>query len=142
MRKSLVVLICFFVLATTFVSDAAAQSRTRFGRKARTAAIIAGGAGAGALLGGKKGAALGAGAGTLYAVNRGAARRNFKSRNRTIGNLAGGALVGTGAGALIGGKKGALIGAAAGTGGGYLLNRRTNRNNRRFANNRRYRRRY
>ena len=136
------VVVASCVLATTFVSDASAQSRTRFGRKARTAAIIAGGTGAGALIGGKKGALAGAGAGTLYAVNRGAARRNFKSRNRTIGNLAGGALVGTGTGALIGGKKGALIGAAAGTGGGYLLNRRTNRNTRRYATNRRSRRRY
>lgn len=119
-HKSIVTLICLFIVAATLVPTVAAQDgrRTRFGRKSRTAAIIAGGTGAGALIGGKKGALVGAGAGTLYSVNRGAARRNFKRRNRTIGNVAGGTLVGTGLGAAIGGGKGAAIGAIVGGGAG------------------------
>jgi preprotein translocase subunit SecG len=78
MRRSIIVLVCFFVFMATLVPAASAQDRrrTRFGRKARTAAIIGGGTGAGALIGGKKGALVGAGAGTLYAVNRRSARRN------------------------------------------------------------------
>ena len=145
MRKLIITCLCFMFFATTLVPDTLAQDRrrSRFGRKARTAAIIAGGTGAGALIGGKKGALVGAGAGTLYAVNRGAARRNFKRRNRTIGNVAGGTLVGTGLGAAIGGGKGAAIGALAGGGGSYILDRRNkNKNKRRYASNRRYRRRY
>lgn len=144
MRKFMIALICFFLVGTTLVADAEAQRRTRFGRKARTAAIVAGGTGAGALIGGKKGALVGAGGSTLYAVNRRAARRNFKRRNRTIGNVAGGTLVGTGLGAAIGGGKGAAIGALAGGGGSYVLDRRNrNKNKRRYASNRRrYARRY
>jgi len=60
----LILVLSLLVLGGTLVS---AEGRTRrhhrskFGRKARTVAIIAGGAGVGALVAGKKGAAMGAG---------------------------------------------------------------------------------
>ena len=57
-------LVCLVFMLTVLVPELSAQERrrrSRFGRKARTAAIIAGGAGVGALAGGKKGAAIGAG---------------------------------------------------------------------------------
>src|SRR5918998_987515 len=68
-------LICFIFLLTTVVPDVFGQTRrkrSRFGRKARTAAIIAGGAGVGALVGGKKGAAIGAGVGGAVGGKRAA----------------------------------------------------------------------
>src|SRR3712207_9577344 len=87
MRKVFASLLCLLFIVATAAIDASGQERwrSRFGRKARTAAIVAGGAGVGALLGGKKGAAIGAGGAGLYAFNRRAARRNFKPRTRTIG---------------------------------------------------------
>jgi len=118
---------CLMLLATVLLPELSAQERrrrSRFGRKARTAAIIAGGAGVGALAGGKKGAAIGAGGAGLYAFNRRAARRNFKGRTRTIGSTASGAALGAGVGGAVGGKRAAVAGAAAGAGGGYLIRRR------------------
>src|ERR1700687_1802895 len=74
MKKFTVILLSLLILVATIVpSYGQTRHRSRFGRKARTAAIVAGGAGAGALIGGKKGAAIGAGGAGLYAFNRGAA---------------------------------------------------------------------
>src|SRR3954471_16147545 len=79
-------LMCLALIAVTVLSvdaqDRRRHSRSRFGRKARTVAIIGGGTAVGALIGGKKGAAIGAGGSTIYAMNRSAARRHFKQSNR------------------------------------------------------------
>ncbi|HEX8853266.1 MAG TPA: hypothetical protein VF754_07250, partial [Pyrinomonadaceae bacterium] len=106
--------------------------RSRFGRKARTAAIVGGGALLGALVAGKKGAAIGAGSGALYAFNRRAAQRNFSSRNRRIGTVLGGAALGGGLGAAFGGRRSAAVGALAGAGASYVYTRRSRRYARRF----------
>ena len=137
MRKLFACLMVFALLLVTVLPDVYGQERRRrrskFGRKARTAAIIAGGAGVGALVGGKKGAAIGAGGAGLYAFNRRAARRNFKGRTRTIGSTASGAALGAGVGGAVGGKRAATVGALGGAGGGYLLRRsRPRRTRRRF----------
>ena len=122
----LIIVLSLLVLGGTLVS-AEGQSRRRhkskFGRKARTVAIIAGGAGVGALVAGKKGAAIGAGGAGLYAFNRRAARRHFKGRTRTAGTVLSGTALGAGVGAAAGGKRAAAIGAAAGAGGSYLYSR-------------------
>ncbi|HEV8370473.1 MAG TPA: hypothetical protein VGQ39_21155 [Pyrinomonadaceae bacterium] len=123
----LIIVLSLLVLGGTFVS-AEGQTRRRhkskFGRKARTVAIIAGGAGVGALVAGKKGAAIGAGGAGLYAFNRRAARRHFKGRTRTAGTVLSGTALGAGVGAAAGGgKRAAAIGAAAGAGGSYLYSR-------------------
>jgi len=117
MKKFLSIIICAVFLLTALVPDIFGQDRrrrSRFGRKARTAAIIAGGAGVGALVGGKKGAAIGAGGAGLYAFNRRAARRHFKGRTRTIGTVASGAALGAGVGGAVGGKRAAAAGAIVG----------------------------
>ncbi|HEV2764413.1 MAG TPA: hypothetical protein VGV38_15650 [Pyrinomonadaceae bacterium] len=135
MKKILTVLVCLIFLAVTLVPETLAQDRrrrSRFGRKARTAAIIAGGAGVGALVGGKKGAAIGAGGAGLYAFNRRAARRNFRGKTRTAGTVLSGAALGAGVGGAVGGKRAAAIGAGAGAGGGYLYRRSQRRRVRRF----------
>jgi len=106
------------------------RRKSKFGRKARTAAIIAGGVGVGALAGGKKGAAIGGGAAGLYAFNRRAARRHFKGRTRTIGTVASGTAVGAGVGAVAGGKRAAAIGAGAGAAGSYIYSRHTRKHRR------------
>ena len=134
MKKFLSIIICAMFLLTVLVPDIFGQDRrrrSRFGRKARTAAIIAGGAGVGALIGGKKGAAIGAGGAGLYAFNRRAARRHFKGRTRTIGTVASGAALGAGVGGAVGGKRAATAGAVAGGAGGALY-RRSQRSRRRF----------
>lgn len=134
MKKVLVSLLCLIMLATTLIPDTLGQDRrrSRFGRKARTAAIIGGGAVAGALIGGKKGAAIGAGGAGLYAFNRKAARRHFKGRTRTIGTVASGTALGAGVGGAVGGKRAAGVGALAGAGGSYLYRRSQRRRARRF----------
>src|SRR6476646_9468972 len=122
---ALVILLTLLVVGGTFVS-AEGQSRrhrSKFGRKARTAAIIAGGAGVGALAAGKKGAAIGAGGAGLYAFNRRAARGHFRGRTRTAGTVLSGTALGAGVGAAAGGKRAAAIGAAAGAGGSYVYSR-------------------
>jgi hypothetical protein len=103
------------------------RHRSKFGRKARTAAIIAGGAGVGALAGGKKGAAIGAGGAGLYAFNRKAARRHFKGKTRTAGTVLSGTALGAGVGAAVGHGKGAAIGAGAGALGSYVYRRKQRR---------------
>ncbi|HZI18058.1 MAG TPA: hypothetical protein VEY09_05625 [Pyrinomonadaceae bacterium] len=123
MKRVLTCLVCFVFLLTTVAPEVFGQTRrkkSKFGRKARTAAIVAGGAGVGALVGGKKGAAIGAGGAGLYAFNRRAARRNFRGRTRTVGSVASGAALGAGTGAALGGKRAAAAGAAIGGTGGYL----------------------
>ena len=135
MKKFFACLICMMLLATTIVPDVFGQTRrkrSRFGRKARTAAIIAGGAGVGALVGGKKGAAIGAGGAGVYAFNRRAARRNFKGRTRTIGSVASGTALGAGVGGAVGGKRAAAAGAIVGGTGGYLYRRSKRRLPRRY----------
>jgi len=125
MKLVLTIVLCIMLLAESAVIGEA-QTRKRksqFGRKARTVAIIAGGAGVGALAGGKKGAAIGAGGAGLYAFNRKAARRHFKGRTRTIGTVASGTALGAGVGGVAGGKRAAAIGAVAGAGGSYLYSR-------------------
>ena len=128
--KRLLALILVWVLLviTGTIVSADGQTRRRhrskFGRKARTAAIIAGGAGAGALVAGKKGAAIGAGGAGLYAFNRRAARRHFRGKTRTAGTVLSGTALGAGVGAAAGGKRAAAIGAGAGAAGSYLYTRR------------------
>lgn len=111
------------LLASSMPAFGQSRKRSKFGRKARTVAIIAGGAALGVLTGGLSVAAMGAGGAGLYAFNRRAARRHFKPRTRTIGTMLSGAALGGGIGGLAGGKKAAAIGAAAGTGGAYLYSR-------------------
>ena len=127
MRRLLafVILLTLLVIGGTFVSaeGQTRRHRSKFGRKARTAAIIAGGAGVGALAGGKKGAAIGAGGAGLYAFNRRAARRHFRGSSRTAGTVLSGTALGTGVGAAAGGKRAAAIGAAVGAGGSYVYTR-------------------
>jgi hypothetical protein len=128
MRKIFACLICLFVLFATLAPGAFAQERrrhhhSRFGRKSRTAAEIAGGAAVGGLVAGKKGAAIGAGAMGVHAFNRPAARRHFKGRTRTIGSTASGAALGAGVGGAVGHGRGAAAGAIVGGTGGYLYRR-------------------
>ena len=127
-------LLCLILLAVALSPVAYAQdrNRSRFGRKARTAAIIGGGTLAGALIGGKKGAAIGGGGATLYAMNRRAARRNFKQRNRTLATVAGGTAVGAGLGAAVGGKRAAGLGALGGAAGSYIYTQRSRGYRRRY----------
>ena len=126
MRRLLafVILLTLLVVGGTLVSaEGQRRHRSKFGRKARTAAIIAGGAGVGALAAGKKGAAIGAGGAGLYAFNRRAARSHFRGRTRTAGTVLSGTALGAGVGAAAGGKGAAAIGAGAGAGGSYLYSR-------------------
>lgn len=132
MRKYVLSFLCLAVFAASSVPAASAQERSRFGRKSRTAAIIGAGAVAGALIAGKKGAAIGAGSGALYAFNRRAAQRNFSSRNRRIGTVLGGTALGSGLGAAFGGKRAAAVGALAGAGGSYIYTKRSRRYPRRY----------
>jgi hypothetical protein len=126
-----VLVLSLLVITGTLVSaQGQRRHRSKFGRKARTAAIIAGGAGVGALVGGKKGAAIGAGGTGLYAFNRRAARRHFKGRTRTIGTVASGTALGAGVGAVAGGKRAAAIGAGAGAAGSYIYSRHHRRRRR------------
>lgn len=129
MKRLSAALTCLALALTLVAPGVYAQERhrSRFGRKARTAAIIGGGAVAGGLIGGKKGAGIGAGGAGLYAMNRGAARRNFSGRTRTIGSTLSGAALGAGTGAAVGGKRAAGVGALVGAGGGYLLKRNNSR---------------
>ena len=128
MRRVFLLLLALVILLATLLpvsaQDRRGRQRSRFGRKARTVAIIAGGAAAGGLIGGKKGAAIGAGGAGLYAMNRPAARRHFKHSTRRLGTVASGTAAGAGVGAAIGHKKGALIGAGAGAGTSYLYTRK------------------
>ncbi|HEV2880672.1 MAG TPA: hypothetical protein VGX24_05135 [Pyrinomonadaceae bacterium] len=126
MRRLFLSFLCVAVLTAAAAPAASAQEgRSRFGRKARTAAIIGGGALVGALVAGKKGAAIGGGSGALYALNRRAARRNFSSRNRRIGTVLGGTALGAGLGGAFGGKRAAAVGALAGAGGSYIYTKRS-----------------
>src|SRR5258705_13870621 len=119
----LILVLSLLVVAGTIVSTEAQTRRSRFGRKARTAAIIAGGAGVGAAVAGRKGAAIGAGGAGLYAFNRRAARRNFRGRTRTAGTVLSGSAVGAGVGGAVGRKRGAAVGAIAGGTGSYIYSR-------------------
>jgi hypothetical protein len=130
-RLLILVLVLSLLVVTGTVLSADGQTRKRhkskFGRKARTAAIIAGGAGVGALVGGKKGAAIGAGGAGIYAFNRKAARRHFKGKTRTAGTVLSGTALGAGVGGAVGGKRAAAIGAGAGAAGSYIYRRKTRR---------------
>ncbi|HEX8160527.1 MAG TPA: hypothetical protein VF538_01405 [Pyrinomonadaceae bacterium] len=124
--KRLTVVLTSLLMAVTLLAPGVfgqERHRSKFGRKARTAAIIGGGALAGGLIGGKKGAAIGAGGAGTYAFNRKAARRHFSGRTRTIGSTASGGALGAGIGGAVGGKRAAVAGAALGAGGGYLTKR-------------------
>lgn len=124
MKKLLVLVLALTVMLATIVPALGqTRRRSRFGRKARTAAIIAGGAGVGALVGGKKGAAIGAGGAGIYAFNRRAARRHFRGRTRTAGTVLSGTALGAGVGGAVGRGKGAAIGALVGAGGSYVYSR-------------------
>jgi hypothetical protein len=127
MKRVIGFLMCLLLVATTVMSVSAQdrRRRSRFGRKARTVAIIGGGTVAGALIGGKKGAAIGAGGSTIYAMNRPAARRHFKQSNRRMATVAGGTAAGAGLGAAIGHKRGAAIGALAGGAGSYIYTKKS-----------------
>jgi hypothetical protein len=134
MRRSLAFAIAALVLLTTLSigADAQTRRRSRFGRKARTAAMLVGGAAVGGLIGGKKGAAIGAGGAGVYAFNRKAARRHFKGSTRTAGSTLSGAALGSGVGGAVGGKRAAVAGALAGGTGGYLYRRSKHRIRRRY----------
>lgn len=134
MKRILLSFLCLVVLAASSAPLVSAQERgtSRFGRKARTAAIIGGGALAGALIAGKKGAAIGAGSGALYAMNRRAAQRHFSPRTRRIGTVLGGAALGSGIGAAVAGKRSAAVGALAGAGASYVYTKRSRRYPRRY----------
>jgi hypothetical protein len=135
LKRFVAFIVCAVLLLTAIVPETLGQTRrkrSRFGRKARTAAIIAGGAGVGALVGGKKGAAIGAGGAGLYAFNRRAARRNFRGRTRTAGSLLSGAALGAGVGGAVGGRRAAVAGAALGAGGGYVVRRKYRNRRRRY----------
>lgn len=136
MRRVSTFVVGLVLLLTTLSVGAGAQTRRRhhskFGRKARTAAMIGGGALVGGLVGGKKGAAIGAGGAGTYAFNRRAARQHFSPRTRTIGATASGASLGAGVGGAIGHGRGAAAGALLGGGGGYLYRRSKHRLPRRY----------
>lgn len=131
MKKYALSFLCLAVLATA-APVASAQERSRFGRKARTVAIVGAGAAIGALVAGKKGAGIGAGSGALYAMNRGAARRNFSSRSRRIGTVLGGTALGAGLGGAFGGRRSAAVGALAGAGASYVYTKRSRTYRRRY----------
>jgi hypothetical protein len=123
---ALIIVLTLLVLTGTLVSadgQTRRRHRSKFGRKARTVAIVGGGAAVGALVAGKKGAAIGAGGAGLYAFNRKAARRHFRGRTRTAGTVLSGTALGAGVGAAAGGKRAAAIGAGAGAAGSYLYTR-------------------
>lgn len=124
MKRFASLLLCIVLLISaaipTFGQD---RKRSKFGRKSRTAAIIAGGAAIGVLTGGLGLAAMGAGGAGLYAFNRRAARRHFKPRTRTIGTVLSGSALGAGIGSLFGGSRAAAIGAGAGAGSSYAYTR-------------------
>jgi hypothetical protein len=101
---------------------------------AKSAAIIAGSAGAGAavggLAGGGKGAAIGAIAGgaggyVYDRATRGSAGEKPRSTAEKVAIIGGGAATGAAIGGLAGGGKGAAIGAIAGGAGGYVYDRVT-----------------
>ena len=132
----LIIVLSLLVLGGTLVSAEGRTHRHRhkskFGRKARAAAMVAGGAGVGALVGGTKGAAIGAGGAGLYAFNRKAARRHFKGHTQTAGTVLSGTALGAGVGGAAGGKRAAAIGAGAGAGGSYLYTRHRRYHRRRY----------
>jgi hypothetical protein len=135
MRRVFAFVVGMVLLLTTLSVGAGAQTRrhrSKFGRKARTAAMVGGGALVGGLIGGKKGAAIGAGGAGTYAFNRRAARQHFSGRTRTIGATASGAALGAGVGGVAGGKRAAAAGAVLGAGGGYLYRRHKHRIPRRY----------
>ena len=69
MKKLIVLILASTVMSATILpAMGQTRHRSRFGRKARTAAIIEGGAGVGVRVKGKKGAAIGAGGAGLYAL--------------------------------------------------------------------------
>jgi hypothetical protein len=128
MKRLVLLLLSFILIAELVAPLGLAQDRrrrSRFGRKARTVAIIGGGTAAGALIGGRKGAAIGAGASTVYAVNRRAARRHFKRGNRRAATVAGGTVAGAGLGAAVGGKRAAIAGGLLGAGASYIYTRKS-----------------
>jgi hypothetical protein len=130
-RITALILSLVFLLSSVIPAYGQTRKRSKFGRKARTVAIISGGAALGILTGGLSVAALGAGGAGLYAFNRRAARRHFKSRTRKIGTVLSGAALGAGIGGLAGGSRAAAIGAGAGAGSSYLYSR-TRRARRRY----------
>jgi hypothetical protein len=111
------------VMASVIPAYGQSRKRSKFGRKARTVAIIAGGAALGVFTGGLSVAAMGAGSAGLYAFNRRAARRHFKPRTRKMGTVLSGAALGAEIGALAGGSRAAAIGAGAGAGSAYVYSR-------------------
>lgn len=115
-----------FMLTMIITEDASAQTRRkRYRGLATNAAIVGGGTAAGALVGGRKGAAMGAGAGLLYASSRrGSKRTAYDSKYRRAAKVGGGTLLGAGLGAALGGKKGAILGGLAGAGGTYVYTRK------------------
>src|SRR5690606_37358984 len=126
-----VVAILFTFIASLSVPAALGQTRRKkinYPVLAINIAIMAGDTAAGALIGGRKGAAIGAGAGLLYASSRrGTKRRAYISKYRCAAKVAGGSLVGVGVGAWAGGKKGAIISGLAGAGATYLYTKNGNR---------------
>lgn len=122
-RFAVLLLSITLLMASVVPTYGQSRKRSKFGRKARTVAIIAGGAALGVLTGGLSVAAMGAGGAGLYAFNRRAARRHFKPSTRKMGTILSGTALGAGIGGAAGGSKAAAIGAAAGAGGSFLYSR-------------------
>src|SRR5690606_20894346 len=114
------------------------RKKKKYPGLATNIAIVAGGTAAGALIGGRKGAAIGAGAGLLYASSRrGTKRRACNSKYGRPARVAGVSRVGVGVGAWAGGNGGAIRGGLDGAGATYLYRKNGNRC-RRARNGQRY----
>jgi hypothetical protein len=145
MKRIFILLIALIFTFTALDTSAQTKKKKKYRGLATNIAIIGGGTGVGALIGGKKGAVIGAGGGTLYASSRkGTKRRYANSKTRRWAKIAGGTALGTGIG-MYGGKRTTAIGALAGAGATYLYTRNgrryyTARNGRTFyvRNGRRY----
>jgi hypothetical protein len=125
-KKIAPLFLSLILCAGIFVPSASAQTRATQ-RNLKTLALIGGGAAVGAIVAGKKGAAIGAGGTALYAFNRRDAVRHYSPRTRSIGTVLGGTALGAGIGGVIGHGKGAAIGAAAGAASSYIYTRRSSR---------------
>jgi hypothetical protein len=130
-KKLAIFAILFTFIVTLAVPEAFGQTRRtkkKYPGLKTNIAIVGGGTLAGALIGGRKGAAIGAGAGLLYASSRkGTKRRAYNSKYRRAAKVAGGTLAGAGLGAIAGGRTGAVLGGLAGAGATYLYTKNGNR---------------
>ena len=131
MKKIVFLLFLVVFVFVALVPDTMSQTRHRRHGKRKhwltQAAIVGGGAAAGGLIAGKKGAVIGTGTGVLVASSRKGARKRYgNSKLRRAAQVGGGGLVGGGIGSYAG-RKGAVVGALAGAGVTYLFTRNGHR---------------